>query len=103
MYNGPLANLFRNLKINVTGLRYEDIINEDEREVKEALSLAHPDVVTGRSRRIKRAIDLNFKRKNMLDYAPEMQQDTFKLEFYDDVLKIKARDQEYALLNAHNK
>lgn len=39
----------------------------------------------------------------MLDYAPDVDQETFKLEFYSDVMKIKARDQEYALLNAHNK
>ena len=86
-----------------TGLRYEDIINEDEREVKEALQLSDPDVVTGRNRRTKRAIDLNFKRKNFMDYAPNVEQDTWKSEIYEDVLKIKSRDQEYALLNSHNK
>lgn len=85
------------------GLRYEDIINEDEKEVKEALELAHPDVVIGRTRRLKRATDLSFKRKNFLDYAPNVTQETFKIEFYDDVEKIKTRDQEYAMLNAHNK
>jgi len=90
-------------QLTQTGLRYEDIVNENEREVEEALALADPDVVTGRTRRLKRAIDLNFKRKNMLDYAPDVDQETFKMEFYDDVMKIKARDQEYALLNAHNK
>ncbi len=78
-------------------------MNEDEKEVGEALSLADPDVLTGRNRRIKRAIDLSFKRKNFLDYAPEVDQETFKVELYDDVEKVKARDQEYALLNAHNK
>lgn len=85
------------------GLRYEDIINENEKEVAEALSLADPDVITGRTRRLKRAIDLNFKRKNFMDYAPDVNQETFKMEIYEDVEKIKARDQEYALLNAHNK
>jgi ubiquinol-cytochrome c reductase subunit 7 len=85
------------------GLRYEDIINENEKEVAEALSLADPDVITGRTRRLKRAIDLNFKRKNFMDYAPDVDQETFKMEIYEDVNKIKARDQEYALLNAHNK
>ena len=72
----PLKNL---------GLRYEDIINEDEKEVKEALELADPDVVTGRTRRLKRAIDLSFKRKNFMDYAPNVDQETFKSEIYDDV------------------
>lgn len=36
-----------------------------------------------------------------MDYAPNVDQETFKVELYDDVEKIKARDQEYALLNAH--
>lgn len=67
------------------------------------MELADPDVITGRTRRVKRAIDLNFKRKNFMDYAPDVNQETFKVEIYDDVEKIKARDQEYALLNAHNK
>ena len=84
-------------------MRFEDIINEDEKEVAEALALADPDVVAGRTRRLKRAIDLNFKRKNFMDYAPDVEQDTFKVEFYEDVEKIKARDAEYAMLNAHNK
>lgn len=90
-------------QLSQTGLRYEDIINENEKEVAEALSLADPDVITGRTRRLKRAIDLNFKRKNFMDYAPDVNQETFKMEIYEDVEKIKARDQEYALLNAHNK
>eukprot|EP01083_Nonionella_stella_P024920 68634_1 len=90
-------------QLQQTGLRYEDIINEDEKEVKEALSLADPDVLVGRTRRLKRAIDLSFKRKNFMDYAPDVDQETFKFEFYDDVEKIKARDQEYALLNSHTK
>jgi ubiquinol-cytochrome c reductase subunit 7 len=84
-------------------LRYEDIINENEKEVAEALALADPDTVVGRTRRLKRAIDLSFKRKNFMDYAPEVEQDTFKMEVYEDVQKILARDAEYAILNAHNK
>jgi len=84
-------------------LRYEDVLNEDHNEIKEALSLADPDIVTGRTRRIKRALDLSFKRKNMMDYAPDVKQETFKEEIYEDVQKIIARDQEYAMLNAHNK
>jgi len=79
------------------------ITQSDEKEIKEALDLADPDVAIGRTRRLKRAIDLSFKRKNMMDYAPEVNQETFKVEIYDDVKKIMARDQEYATLNAHNK
>jgi len=87
----------------IIGLRYEDIINEGQREVVEALELAPPDVVAGRIRRLKRAVDLSLKRKNFLDYAPGVDQETFKVEIYDDIEKIRAREQEYALLNAHNK
>lgn len=78
-------------------------MNEDEAPIKEALSFADPEVVAGRTRRVKRAIDLSFKRKNMLDYAADVDQKTFATEVYDDVLKIQKRDQEYALLNVHNK
>jgi len=85
------------------GLRYEDLLIEEEREVKEALSLADPDVITGRTRRLKRAIDLNYKRKSLQDYAPNMDLEIFKKEIYPDIEKIRARDQEYAQLNAHNK
>ena len=87
----------------LVGLRYEDLLNEDETPIKEALSFADPDVVAGRTRRVKRAIDLSFKRKNMLDYAPDVDQNTFASEFYDDVVKIQKRDQEYAMLNVHKK
>jgi ubiquinol-cytochrome c reductase subunit 7 len=83
------------------GLRYEDLLNEDENDIGEALSLATADLKTARTRRIKRALDLNIKQKNFLDYAPDVNQDTFKSEIYDDILKIRARDQEIALLNAH--
>jgi len=85
------------------GLRYEDLLNEGERDISEALSLAEPDVLTGRTRRIKRALDLGFKRKNLQDYAPDMELDMFKSEIYETVEKLRSRDQEYALLNAHNK
>lgn len=86
-----------------TGLRYEDLLNEDEHNVKEALSLAEPDVTTGRTRRLKRAIDLSYKRKSLQDYAPNMDLELFKSEIGADIEKIRARDQEYAQLNAHSK
>lgn len=85
------------------GLRYEDLLNEDEKEVKEALELADPAIQTARTRRIKRAIDLSYKKKSLQDYAPDMDLELFKKEIYVDVEKIRARDQEYAQLNAHNK
>eukprot|EP01083_Nonionella_stella_P045857 122908_1 len=85
------------------GLRYEDLLNEEENDIKEALSLAAPDVTTGRTRRLKRAIDLSYKRKSLQDYAPEMDLELFKSEIGDDIAKIKTRNQEFAQLNVHNK
>ncbi len=74
-------------------------MNEDENAMKQALELSDPDVIMGRQRRIKRAIDLNFKRKNFTDYAPDVELDVFKSEIYEDVKKVTAREQEIALLN----
>ena len=89
--------------VAITGLRYEDLINEEDRDFKEALSLASPEVQTARTRRLKRALDLNLKQKNFLDYCPDVEQDTFKFEIYEDFKKIRARNQEYALLNQYKK
>ncbi|KAK1747425.1 cytochrome b-c1 complex subunit 7 [Skeletonema marinoi] len=97
-YQNVLGN-----QLSQYGLRYEDLLIEEEREVKEALSLADSDVLIGRTRRLKRAIDLNYKRKSLQDYAPNMELELFKKEIYPDIEKIRARDQEYAQLNAHNK
>jgi ubiquinol-cytochrome c reductase subunit 7 len=58
---------------------------------KEALELADPDVVKGRMRRLKRASDLSYKAK------------MFKMELSHDIQKIKARDEEYALLDLYKK
>ena len=76
-------------------------MSRDEPEVNEALELAHPDVVEGRYRRLKRASDLAFKQKNLGDYAPDMILTPFKKEFTPDVIKIQERDIEFDLLNNH--
>lgn len=98
-----LTCFFQPLHLPNPGLRYEDLLNEDEKEVKEALALADPEVQTARTRRLKRAIDLSYKRKSLQDYAPDMDLELFKKEIYVDIEKIRARDQEFAQLNAHNK
>ncbi len=74
-------------------------MSRDEPEVNEALELAHPDVVEGRYRRLKRASDLAFKQKNLQDYAPNMTLEPYKLEISHDVEKILQRDVEFDLLN----
>ena len=76
---------------------------EQDHEVAEALKLADPDVIQGRSRRVLRAFDLDVKKKNFLDYAPGVDQETFKVEIYDDILKIREREAEFALLNMYKK
>lgn len=83
-------------------MRYEDLIIE-EPYVVEAVKLADPDVQHGRLRRLKRASDLSFKGKILQDYAPNMQLEPFKEEIYEDILKIRRRDQEYDALNYHKK
>lgn len=84
-------------------MRYEDLLVESNREVQEAISYAEPDVSTARTRRIKRAIDLSFKRKSLTDYAPNMKLEPYKMELIEDIEKIQARDAEIAQLNMHNK
>jgi hypothetical protein len=76
-------------------------MSRDEPEVNEALELAHPNVVEGRYRRLKRASDLAFKQKNLHDYAPDMILEPFKLEISQDVDKILSRDLEFDMLNNH--
>ena len=95
--------LFSLNTIKLTGLRYEDLLIEEHKEVEEALKLADPEYLTGRTRRLKRAIDLSYKKKSLQDYAPDMELDIFKEEIYPTIEKIRARDQEFAQLNAHNK
>jgi ubiquinol-cytochrome c reductase subunit 7 len=88
----------------VLGLRYEDLINENDPDMEEALKLADYEVVTGRNRRLKRAIDLDFKKKLYTDYAPEVPlEETFKFELDEDIQKIRERDLEYAILNSYKK
>lgn len=79
------------------------MLNEEDADIKEAITLASPDIVTGRTRRVKRALDLNLKQKNFMDYAKDIDQETWKTELYDDVLKIRARNNEFVLLNQHKK
>lgn len=84
-------------------MRYEDLLNSSHPEIAEAIELADEDVKTGRYRRIKRAHDLAFKQKILQDYAPDMVLDPFKEELWEDIQKIKKRDEERMLLDLHKK
>uniref|UniRef100_A0A7S1CYA1 Cytochrome b-c1 complex subunit 7 n=1 Tax=Cyclophora tenuis TaxID=216820 RepID=A0A7S1CYA1_CYCTE len=85
------------------GLRYEDLMLESPMDMQETLELADKDFVTGRYRRQKRAFDLDVKHKNMLEYAPDVDQETYKQELYPLLCQIRARNQEIALLDQHKK
>lgn len=43
------------------GLRYDDLLNESDDEVKHALSMLSPEEMEMRNKRLKRAIDLDVK------------------------------------------
>lgn len=49
------------------GLRYDDLLIEDDDEVKQALSKLSPEEMEMRNKRLKRAIDLDVKKT----YLPE--------------------------------
>jgi len=102
-----VSELLRNYAQNLTcgsGLRYEDLLNSSKPSINEAMSLADPDVVNGRMRRLKRASDLCVKQKVYTDYAEPMSADeVFHEEILVDVDKIEARNAEYDLLNLHKK
>lgn len=90
--------------VKLTGLRYEDILNEAQPAFQEALEYAPKEVVEGRTRRLKRAIDLSYKRKSLLDYVPEESiEDPFQEDIIPIMEKINKRNQEYVMYNMHNK
>jgi len=72
-------------------------------EVQEALDLAAPEIVVGRNRRIRRAMDLSFKKKNLAVYAPEAakasQDAAYQFQISETVQKIRDRDEERELLH----
>ena len=69
---------------------------------KEALELADPEVRIGRMRRLKRASDLCYKGKSLLDYTSNTT-DPFHFELSEDIQKIKQRDEEKHLLDLYKK
>ena len=87
--------------LNQYGLKYEDCLIEHP-PVKEALSYMSQSALLDRDRRIKRAMDLSFKKKTIEEYYGKeyvAALEPTKLEWTDMVDKIKARDEERELLN----
>lgn len=106
MINKLIAPLARAYKANVAkslgsyGLRYEDCLIEKP-AVLEAIALSDPTVLRDRNRRIKRAMDLSFKKKDLNDYRPDIVASAtpFKREISDLVERIENREEERELLN----
>ena len=67
------------------------------------MELADPDVLKGRMRRLKRASDLSYKGKVLTDYKDAASLEPFKFELWDDIQKLQARDDEYAVMDLHKK
>eukprot|EP01083_Nonionella_stella_P107913 313180_1 len=62
----PIAKIYQARvlqRLNQFGLKYEDAFNEADPDVAVALSRLPADVAEGRARRIKRALDISFKKK----------------------------------------
>jgi len=97
MYQGRISQ-----SLATYGLRYEDCLIERP-DVAEAITLSSPDVIVGRNRRHKRAMDLSFKKKDLKIYAPEMTTDAVLQPLAFDIIPlaeaIKARDEEKYMLN----
>eukprot|EP00519_Triparma_laevis_P003061 CAMPEP_0182498244 /NCGR_PEP_ID=MMETSP1321-20130603/6499_1 /TAXON_ID=91990 /ORGANISM="Bolidomonas sp., Strain RCC1657" /LENGTH=136 /DNA_ID=CAMNT_0024702275 /DNA_START=55 /DNA_END=462 /DNA_ORIENTATION=- len=92
------ANVAKSL--NSYGLHYEDCLLEKP-SVLEAISLSSPEVLRDRNRRIKRAMDLSFKKKDLNDYRPDIVENAtpFKKEISELVQKIEEREEERELIN----
>lgn len=84
----------------MAGTRHEDLFNEHDPDVKEAIELSSPEVRLGRYRRLKRALDLNVKNKYFMDYAtPEqMNYDPYVQELWPLIQRIRSRNQQIAEL-----
>eukprot|EP00968_Pinguiococcus_pyrenoidosus_P029244 scaffold8444_cov258-Pinguiococcus_pyrenoidosus.AAC.2 len=78
-------------------LRYDDVVNEALPSVQEALTRLTPEEKVGRDRRLKRALDLSFKKKTMPE---EMQNyDPFQKYLYDHKEKALKEQDEREILN----
>jgi len=76
-------------RLNQYGLKYDDILNEAEPDVATAISRLPPDQKLGRDRRLKRALDISFKKKPLPD---EIQATLTPLEPYVTPLVDEAKE-----------
>lgn len=71
------------------GLRYDDLLNEYDPEVKEALSKLPPLEAELRNKRLKRAFDLDIK-KTYLSEEAQQQEDVWNPYLRERVARLKA-------------
>uniref|UniRef100_A0A7S2GXC5 Cytochrome b-c1 complex subunit 7 n=1 Tax=Octactis speculum TaxID=3111310 RepID=A0A7S2GXC5_9STRA len=76
-------------RLNQYGLKYNDILNEALPDVQKAVSRLDPDMQQSRDRRIKRALDISFKKKPL---PMDIQKKLFPLDPYIDSLLDEARE-----------
>lgn len=70
------------------GLKYDDLLNEHDPEVKKAISQLSPLETELRNKRLKRAIDLDVK-KTYLPYEIQEQEDVWSPYLRERVEKLK--------------
>ena len=86
-------------RLNKYGIKYDDVLNENDEDVAAALQRIDGDTLELRTRRLRRAMDVSYKKKDL----PEDLKATFEpLTPYlaDTVEEVAARREERAVLNA---
>ena len=92
----PLAKYYQglvNAKLREMGLRYEDIIIEENPDVQKALQYIPKEELVARNRRITRAIDLSFKHESLPKEIQNLQEPS-KFYLKDLMAEFKALREE---------
>eukprot|EP00636_Phaeomonas_parva_P019021 CAMPEP_0118869912 /NCGR_PEP_ID=MMETSP1163-20130328/13058_1 /TAXON_ID=124430 /ORGANISM="Phaeomonas parva, Strain CCMP2877" /LENGTH=124 /DNA_ID=CAMNT_0006804851 /DNA_START=97 /DNA_END=471 /DNA_ORIENTATION=+ len=84
--------------LNKYGLKYDDVLNEALPSVQEAVARLDPEEKIARDRRMKRAIDLSFKKKGMPEGSDGK---PFENYLYDHQQKVQEEQDEREILNRY--
>lgn len=82
------------------GLKYDDVLNEALPSVQEAISRLTPEEKVARDRRLKRAIDMSFKKKGMPEDGQNY--DPFEDYLFEHQKDVEKRQEERAIGNSYN-